>query len=82
MIARSLGLRTTRAIYGMTVIDVDCGRLEHSMISTFGARAGQLMNDKVFGRAKLSGMLGIGSISVFFSASDGLCGLTRPARMV
>jgi len=67
MIARSLGLRTTRAIYGMRAIDVDCGRrLEHSMISTFGARASQLMNDKLFGRAKFSGMLGIGSISVFF----------------
>jgi len=67
----------------MRVIDVDCGRrLEHSMTSTFGARASQFMNDKPFGRAKFSGMLGIDSISVFFLASDGLCGLTRPARMI
>jgi len=76
MIARSLGSRATRAIHGIRIIDVDCGRrLEHSMISTFGARVSQSMNDKPFRRA---GMLRIGSISVVFFASGGLRGLTRP----
>ena len=79
MIARSLGSQATRAIHGIRIIDVDCGRrLEHSMISTFGARVSQSMNDKPFRRAKFSGMLRIGSISVVFFASGGLRGLTRP----